>query len=131
MCEHRRWRAERLKQQHVLRRVRDVIVSSNHVIDLHLHIVHDDREVVGGVAVRAEQHEVFDAGGVELDWAVDRVDECRAGCRDLETNRAWRACGLELGNAVRRKSKTGAIVLPRLAALFRLLALQTQAFGEQ
>ena len=50
----RRRRAERLEQEHVLRRVRDVIVASNHVRDLHLHIVDDDREVVGGVAVRAE-----------------------------------------------------------------------------
>ena len=80
MCKHRRLRAERLKQKHVFRGVRDVVVSSNHMRNLHLHVVYDDREMVGGVAVRAEQHEVFNAGRIELDWAVDRVDKCRARC---------------------------------------------------
>ena len=52
--ELRHRRAERLVQQHLLRRVRDVIVAADHVGDRHVDVVDDDREVVGRVAVGAQ-----------------------------------------------------------------------------
>ena len=60
MRELRHRRAERAVQQNLLRRVRDVIVAAHHVRDRHLHIVGHDRQVIGGMAVRAQDDEVFD-----------------------------------------------------------------------
>ena len=60
MRERRHRPSERLEQQHVLRRVRDVIVAADDVRDLHVDVVHDDREVVGRLAVRAQDDEVLD-----------------------------------------------------------------------
>ena len=45
--EPRDGRAERLEEQHVLRRVGDVVVAADHVRDRHVHVVHDHRQVVG------------------------------------------------------------------------------------
>ena len=69
--------AERAIQQDLLRRVRDVIVAAHHVRDLHLHIVGHDGEVIGRMAVRSQDDEVFDVRAVELDRAVDEIVEAR------------------------------------------------------
>ena len=45
--ELRRRFAERLPEEHVLRRVRDVIVAADDVRDAHVQIVGDDRQVIG------------------------------------------------------------------------------------
>ena len=75
MRERRNRPAERLIQQHVLGRVRDVIVAAHHVRDLHVDVVDDDRQVIGGLAVRPQDHEVFDVRIVECDRAVDEIVE--------------------------------------------------------
>ena len=65
MRELRRREAERLIQQDLPRRIRDVILAADHVRDLHQRIVDDDGEVVGGAAVGADDHRIADDVGVE------------------------------------------------------------------
>ena len=59
MRELRDLRAEGLIKQNLLVRVRQVILAANHMRDLHLDIVQDHGQVIEGVSVRAEQHQVF------------------------------------------------------------------------
>ena len=75
MGELRHRRTERLIENHLLRRVRNVIVAAHDVRDLHLHVVRDDGEVVGWLAVGPEDHEVLDVGAVELDGPVHEIVE--------------------------------------------------------
>ena len=65
--------AERLVEQHLLRRVRDVVVAADDVRDLHVDVVDDDRQVIGRVAVGAEDDEVLDVLVVEVDRAVHEI----------------------------------------------------------
>ena len=60
MREARRRPAECLVQQHLARRVRDVILAADHVRDSHQRVVDDDREVVRGRAVRPQQYRIAD-----------------------------------------------------------------------
>jgi len=61
----------------MLGRVRDVIVATHHMRNPHRHIIGDDREVIGRVAVGAQDDEVFDVRVVETDRAADQVFEAR------------------------------------------------------
>ena len=54
--------AERLVQQHLLGRVRNVIVAAHDVRDRHVDVVDHDREVVGRVTIGAQHDEVLDRG---------------------------------------------------------------------
>ncbi len=92
MREARGGRPERLVDQQLLGRVRDVIVAADHVGDAHVHVVGHHAQVIGGLAVRAEQHEVFELRGVEADLAVHGVGE-RDGALvgHAEADGAWRA----------------------------------------
>ena len=81
MRELRHRRAERAIQQDLLRRVRDVIVAAHHMRDLHLHIVGHDGELIGRLAVGAQDDEVLDVRAVELDRAVDEIVEARRARR--------------------------------------------------
>ena len=58
--ELRRRESERLIEQHLPRRIRDVILAANHMRDLHQRIVDHDGEVVGRPAVRSDQHRIAD-----------------------------------------------------------------------
>ena len=82
--ELRHRRAERLIQQHLLRRVRDVIVAAHHVRDRHLDVVRHDRQVIRRMAVGAEDDEVLDVGAVELDRPVDEIVEPQCVSRPSE-----------------------------------------------
>ena len=73
--EARRREAERAIQQHLPRRVRDVILAADHVRHLHQRIVHDDGEVVGGTAVGADEHRIADDVGAERHFAADEILE--------------------------------------------------------
>ena len=75
MREGRRREAERLVEQHLPRRVRDVILAADHMRHLHQRIVDDDGEVVGRHAVGADDHRIADDVGVEADVAADDVGE--------------------------------------------------------
>ena len=66
---------KRLIQQHLLRRVGDVIVAADDVGDLHVDVVGDDRQVIGRLAVGPQNDEVLDLGVVELDRPVDEIVE--------------------------------------------------------
>ena len=73
--ERRHGGAERAEEQHVLRRIREVIVAARDVRDLHVDVVDDDGEVIGRIAVGAEQDEVVDQVALELHVAADEVME--------------------------------------------------------
>ena len=86
--EHGDGRAERFVYEHLLVRVREVILSAYDVRDAHRYVVHDDREIVERREVaRAQQHEVFYLGVFARLLAVDRVFEARrAFARDLQAH---------------------------------------------
>ena len=65
--------AERAEEQHVLRRVREMVVAARDVRDGHVDVVDDDGEVIGRIAVGAEQDEVVDQLALELHVAADEV----------------------------------------------------------
>src|SRR3954466_6403362 len=75
MRELRRREAERAVQQHLPRRVRDVILTADHMRNLHQRIVDHHREVVGGVPIGADDHVVADHVGAERDFAADQILE--------------------------------------------------------
>jgi hypothetical protein len=60
-------RAERLVEQDLLRRVRDVVVAADDVRDAHGDIVAHHGEVVDRRAVGAQDDEILDVGIVEAD----------------------------------------------------------------
>ena len=76
-------------EQHLLRRVRNVIVAAHDVRDRHVDVVDDDRQVVRRVAVRPQHDEVLDVRVVELDRARAR-DRGSASCRRAPGS-GWRA----------------------------------------
>ena len=110
--EPRHRRAERLVQQDLLRRVRDVIVAPHHMRDLHLHIVGHDGELIGRMAVGAQEDEVFDVRAVELDRAVHEVVEARRALGHAEADRARHGVALARGDLVRRQCAARAVVAP-------------------
>ena len=91
-------RVERLVEQHLLRRVRDVIVAADDVRDRHVDVVHDDGQVIRGMTIRAEDDEALDVLVVERDRAVDEIRERRLSRRHLEANRAF----VPVGETARR-----------------------------
>ena len=64
--EDRDWSAQRAKERDVLRRVGKVVDAADDVRDPHVHVVHDDAEVVERVAVRADEDEVVEGARREL-----------------------------------------------------------------
>ena len=118
MGELRHRRAERFVQHQLFRRVRDVIVAADHMRHLHLDVVGHDREMVGGMAVGAEDDEVFEVGAVELDRAVDEIVETQRPIRRLDANRAGAVFAFTRGNFIRRQTAAGAIVAPRAGCPF-------------
>ena len=72
----RRWSpAERFEDQNLARRVRDVILTSNHMRDLHQRIVDDDSVVVGGDAVGSNDDGIANHFRVERHAASNHVIE--------------------------------------------------------
>jgi hypothetical protein len=60
VAEQRQRRAQRVEDVDLPRRVVDVLVAAEHVRDVHVPVVDDDREVVGRHAVGAHDDEVVD-----------------------------------------------------------------------
>ena len=136
--------AERLEQQDVLRRVREVVLAPDDVADLHRRVVDDHREVVQRRPVAANDHEVTaDVGGVDLDLAADEVLEdapCppRPGsagrARFPAASRAARSLGRQVRAAtdVPRRLVRGLLRLPvRVELLGRAVARIREVPGEQ
>ena len=73
MRVQRRLDAERAQHVDLARRVVDVVVAADHVRDLHVVVVDDDAEVVGGRAVGARDDQVVELAAVERDRAVHHV----------------------------------------------------------
>ena len=90
-------------QQHLFRRVRNVIVATNDVRDLHTDVVDDDREVVGRLPVRSQDDEILDVGVVERNRAAHEIVEGRLAFRHAEPDRARRV----LPRRARRRSSAG------------------------
>ena len=80
---------EGLEEQHVLRCVRDVIIPANHMRDLHVDVVDDHREMVGGVPIRAQNHERLEVCIVEADGAVHLIVKRGGAFRDTESDGAF------------------------------------------
>ena len=75
--------AERLEDEDLPGRVAEVVVAADDVRDLHVGVVDDGGEVVGGGAVGAHEDEVVHRRRRGTQLAADRVVErrCRRGPR--------------------------------------------------
>src|SRR5690606_2762473 len=71
--ERRRLGAQRAVDVDLARGVVDVVVAAHHVGDAHVQVVHHHGEVVGGIAVGPEDHQVVELGVGDLDAALDLV----------------------------------------------------------
>ena len=89
---------ERLEDEELRERVRQVLLGADDVGDLHLGVVDDAGEVVERRAVGPDDHEVADLVGLLLDVPLDQVvDDERAAERDLEPQGVGPSLGLEPG----------------------------------
>ena len=86
--KHRHRSAERVKQQHVLGRVRNVIVTADDVRDPHVDVIDHDRQVIERMAIGSDDDEVFKVGAVELDPPMHDVVESDDAVGHLEADRA-------------------------------------------
>ena len=77
MRKGRKRLAERAVEQHLLGRVRNVIVAAHDVRDRHVDVVGDHRQVIGRVPVGSERDEILDVRVVERDVAVHEIVERR------------------------------------------------------
>ena len=105
---------ERLEHDDLLRRVRDVVVAADHVGDPVDPVVDRRGEVVDRPAVGAEDDDVLELGGGELDPALDGVVPAdHALVRHPDPDRALVLVGLPLRDEPRRLGATalGAVEL--------------------
>ena len=75
MTEHRRFPAEVLVQQHVLRHRTDPVLAAQDVRDAHQVIVDDHGHVIRRIAVRLDQHLHVDLRIRNFDFAAQHVGE--------------------------------------------------------
>ena len=79
--------AERLVHQNLLGSVRDMVGAPHDVRHAHLEIVGDHTEMISGMAVGAQENEVFDVAVFDFDVAEDLVVEaCFARLGDAEAH---------------------------------------------
>ena len=76
--------------------VRDVVVTTNHVCDLHVDVVNDHGEVVQRRAVRPQNHEVADVLALEADAAMHCVLPRQLARRHAEPDRILLHVGFAL-----------------------------------
>ena len=81
------------------------------------------------MTIGADDHEVFDVGRVELDVPLHGIVERRLAGRHLEAHGLRRAVRHELRDARGIERQARAVVLPRFAVRFGLLAFLAQAVG--
>src|SRR5262249_52884545 len=75
MGEYGRGFSQRLIDQDLLVRVREVILSADDVRDTHQYVINNDREVVEGMPVGTQQNQVFDFVTVAFLQTIDGVVE--------------------------------------------------------
>src|SRR5207247_6136756 len=61
---------ERLVQKDLFRRIGYVVRTANDMGNLHVDVIDHNSQMIGGHAVRAQQHEVFDSCQIVLDSAT-------------------------------------------------------------
>ena len=114
--EARRRPPERLVNQHLPRRVRDVVLTADHLRDPHQRIVDDDGKVVGGRAIRAHEHRVADDLGrttTRPRTASSKATSRWSGTRKRTTadspaaTRAAACCGIDRAAASRVAAAAG------------------------
>ena len=99
----RRLAAQRPDHQHLLGRVADVVLATDHAGDAHEHVVHGGGQVVRRRPVAARHHEVLDLRVVEGDLTTDHVvDHGLARQRHGEAPYGCPALGLEGGDLLGR-----------------------------
>src|SRR5271157_668250 len=86
MCKLRHRPTQRLVKCHLLWRVREVVVATNHVRDLHQLVVHDDHVVVNRHACGAHDDGIAHHLVRKLDWAVDDVVEPNGMLGNTQSN---------------------------------------------
>ena len=130
MREGRRGEAERLVQQDLTRRVRNVILAADHMRHPHQRIVHDDREVVRRVAVGADDHRIADDVGLKAHLAADEVGEGDVAIlRHAKADRRPLAAGDARRRLLRRHAPARARILRRPAGGERLLSIGLELRG--
>ena len=95
-----------------------MVGAADHVRDFHVEVVHDDAQVVGGIAVGTEEHEVLDFAVLDGDAAENEVVEAGlAGVRDAEAERRGSTFCAPAFPLAAGEVATGAVVFPRAALL--------------
>ena len=67
--------SQSVEDQHLARRVGQVVVAPQYVVDPHRRVVDDHREIVGRAPVPANDHRVSQLGEIELEPAAQTVVE--------------------------------------------------------
>ena len=127
--ELRQRRVERAIQEDLLRCVRDVIVAAHHVRDCHVDVVGNHRQVISGMTIGPQDHEVFDVRAVEFDPAVNEIVERHRAFGHTDADRPRHARGFAPFDLRGRQCTAGSIVPPRAASALGRLALCVQLLG--
>jgi len=100
-----------LVEQDVLGDAGQPLVGPHDVRDLHQGIVHHVGQVVGGVAVGLEEHQVIQPGVVNGDVAMEHIGEGRLALQgNLEAHHRHDTLGLVLGALLGGEIATMAVV---------------------
>ena len=76
MAECRQWQAQRLIDQNLTGRIRQMLFGPNDVSNLHQGIVQHYGVIVHRQAIRLNDHKIADSVGIEADCPADGVMEC-------------------------------------------------------
>jgi hypothetical protein len=90
------WDAERLEEKDVLRRIGEVVFTTNHVGDPHICVIHDHGEVVERAPIGTQNHEVtterlsvdFHAAAHEIINNNNARLDAEAECRRLTSRKS-------------------------------------------
>jgi len=127
--ERRHLRSQGAEERDVFGRVRQVVVAAKDMSDPHVRIVNADREVIERVAVGADEDEVVEGLGGELDAAADEIVDDDGLGRHLQAHHELLA-GMRAAVAlVGRDRATGAGVTVRAPLRLRLLAVEVELLG--
>jgi hypothetical protein len=72
--------------------VHQVIIAANDVGDAHIMIIHHDGEIIGGIAVAAQQHEIVKFLGAPAYLSLNRILDHRVGVRGAKAHDERRVC---------------------------------------
>ena len=105
-----------LVKQHLFGRVRDMVRTTDDMRDPHVHIVRDHAQVIGGDAIGAQQHEIFQLRIGKLHSTEDGVIKSRAaGLGHGEANGRGFSRSATPGAFLARNFPAGAFITRRAA----------------